>query len=121
MLHPVQPSAHPLPVHCELLSKGPSDITHSAGILHAIPHQPQAGLIPQREECLTQQVRAWIAGDSEVVHLFRRYPRHVQTRADRLMRKPRPVLHPPKAFFLDSSDQVAVAEETPLRHPHDKH
>ena len=60
MLHPVQPSAHPLPVYCERLSKGRSDITNAAGIPYPIPHQPQTGLIPQGEEGLTPQVRAWM-------------------------------------------------------------
>src|SRR5262249_54763622 len=111
MFHPVQPSLNPLPVDGERLSQGRSNITHLTGVLHAIPHQLQTGSIPQCEERLTPQVRAWITGDGKVVDLPGRYPCHIETHVDRLVRKPCPVLHPSETFLLDSSYQGAVAEK----------
>src|SRR5215472_7885139 len=64
-----------------------SDIMHPTSILHPISYQPQAGVLAQREERLAPQVRAWITGDGKVIDLPGRYPRHIETHVDRLVRK----------------------------------
>src|SRR5437879_1017527 len=111
MLDPVHAFLDVLSLKPESLSDRPRDHADPPPVLQPIRDQPRARPVPEREERSTPEVRAGISGDREMVDLRGRHVRQLEARADRIARKPRPVLDPPKALLFDGGDELAIAEE----------
>src|ERR1051325_8386698 len=65
----------------------------------------------RRVQNLLMQVRRRIARDADVLDLFNRNSRHLQTVSDCLRRKSRAVLAPIEALLLDGGQQLTVTHD----------
>ena len=111
MLDPVHALLDVLAAESQYIGDNRCHPTHSPPVLQPIRDQPRARPLPEREERFTPEVRAGISGDREMTNLRGRHVRQLEARADRIARKPRPVLDPSEALLFDGSDELAIAEE----------